>query len=534
MFRKLLAAFFAVTLMAASALSFAAATEEGAAALKKQVEDALAFPMLMAENEGQGLTLSGGVEVAPRGDYYEVKLPGAVFPAGYGFKFNIGTVIANIKPNDDGSMTVALALPTTMTAVDAAGAPLLEVRIGGQNFTGTWWPELGAFTKVDSSYKDVSLKSVNSDDFIATAATLTSSMDLKKNSDGSWSGPYGFGGSDVKLGVAKGGIVSVAIGSFAADSTYGRLNMQARKKMQDGLAASLKKAAATGQMNPDQANTLVQGMMQSLDSYMDGMSNSLVLKNVSVNASPDPAMQASGMKLEPLNLGFAQSVFAFSVDGMLQDKGNAALKLRLDGLDLKTSDADMKAVVPNNVNFEVYLDSLPMRELGKSLSNAVSSFMGMFSGMTATQPDMARQIEIQQQAQMQFMGLVAALPQQLLSAGSVLSVRDTYLRSPELDSALEGSFRANPGSPLMAEGSLTLALKGIDEIILKLQSLSQKPDADRKLAGYASMLSMIQIYAQPEAAPDGKSMRRLKFELSKDGQMLLNGQPLMPAGGMPH
>lgn len=526
--RKIIPLSLAAFMMIAAAPSHAAitATDEGAAKIKQQVEKALEFPMQLAISDGAGLKLSGNVEVTPMDGYYKVTMPGATFSAGIGFDFNLGTITANVQPNDDGSLLVKLSVPSTITASEGNGTPVAELKIGDQEFAGTWWPELAAFTQLKSEYKNITLKSIDSDDFSGAAETMTAYVNLKKNDDGTWSGPYGYGGKNVTLDFALGVAIKSRIDSFAADSSYDKINLVARKALQDKMSEALEKTPQNGQPTPDQANQMVQSMITNLTGYLDGMGSKMKATGVKVDIKSDPATAAPGETLDALSFTIASTSSQFDVTGMLKEKGDGKLHINMSGINILSDDPELKSILPSDLNFEFYMNDLPMQQLGKSLSGAIGSFMNVFSGMTGM-PDQGKQIEVQQQAMMQMLSLASTLPQQLSAAGSKLSIKNTYTKSPDLDSSLSGEIKANPTSPIIAEGSITLSLKGIDELILKLQSMAQKPDASPELARYASTLSMLQIYGQPAAAQDGKSIRMLKLDLSKEGQILLNGQPVM-------
>lgn len=535
--RKVLPAVFALAFMATSHLCYAdSATPEGAAGIKKQVEDALAFPMDLAKTQGDGLTLSGAVEVTPKGEYYEVKMPGATIVTNYGFKFDMGTLIANVTPTDGGALNVAVALPQTMKAFDETAKPIAEIKIGTQRFNGTWVPDLGTFTKVDAEYRDVTANSLTPGEFTATVASLTSTMNLTPNSDGTWSGPYGFGGSGIKLAFNKGSAADVSIGSMAANSSYDKIDLKARKKMQDTVAETLKKSQ-TSPTTPDQAGEMMTSVMGQLGGYLDGMGSDIELKDVAVvMKSAAPAQPNAPATTPDFSATLAKLGFVFDVKGMLQPKGSTTVKIHLDGLNVNESDPGVKGMIPTQTSFEVFVENLPMRDLGSSISSAVNSFMGSLVGVGGGQVDPAKQAEIQQQAQMQMMMLMTTLPQQLVNAGTTISVRNTFTNAPDLSSALDGQFKASAQSSVMTEGSMTLALTGVDEAVLKLQAASQGANPNPKLAGYASGLAMVQGYTKPEKAADGRSLRKLVLAVDPSGNATLNGTPLnalVPGGGIP-
>lgn len=399
--RKLLPAVFALAFMATSHLCYAdTATPEGAAGIKKQVEDALAFPMDLAKTQGDGLTLSGAVEVTPKGEYYEVKMPGATIVTNYGFKFDMGTLIANVTPTDAGALNVAVALPQTMKAFDETAKPIAEIKIGSQRFNGTWLPDLGTFTKVDAEYRDVTANSLTPGEFTATVTSLTSTMNLTPNSDGTWSGPYGFGGSGIKLAFNKGSTADVTIGSMAANSSYDKIDLKARKKMQDTVGETLKKSQ-TSPTTPDQAGEMMTSVMSQLGGYLDGMGSDIELKDVAVvMKSAAPAQPNAPATTPDFSATLAKLGFVFDVKGMLQPKGSTTVKIHLDGLNVNETDPGVKGMIPTQTSFEVFVENLPMRDLGSSISSAVNSFMSSLVGVGGGQVDPAKQAEIQQQAQM--------------------------------------------------------------------------------------------------------------------------------------
>ncbi len=525
---KFAAVSLAVMLLASSPQgAFAATSPEGALDLKKQVEEAIAFPLSLGKSQGQGLTLSGPVEVTQKGDYYEVKLPGAVVIAMQGFKLDVGTILINVTPGNDGELVAALSLPSSIRAVDASGALITELKIGEQHFKGTWWPALAAFTILDAEYNDISFKAMPEGSFTGSMGSVKAYANLTKNADDTWSGPYGMSGSDMKVKIGGAVQLDATVAGFKADSSYDKINLKSRKTMQDNFSQSLEKTLSAGEPTPEQAGQMVQKMLDSMSGFIDGMGSNVELTGLVLDSKPDPASTsptpAFHAKLDKVGM-------AFDVKGMLQQTGSTSFKLKIDGLNAGEADPTITGMIPNNANFELYLENLPMQTLGSSLSSALNGLMGLLGGVGFGAVDPAKQQQIQDQAQMQMIQLMATVPQQLVSAGSQISIRNTYTDSPEFDTNLDGQFKASATSPVMADGKLTLSLKGVDELILKLQSMSQAANANPSLANYATMLSMLQVYTKPETSADGKSVRKLVFEVAPDGKLLLNGEPMQGMG----
>ncbi|MDE1151707.1 MAG: hypothetical protein PW788_04140 [Micavibrio sp.] len=548
MFLKAQPVFLALFLMATTAPSFAATVnDQGAAELKKNVEDSLAFPLDMGKRNNEGLTLTGAVEVTPKDGYYEVKLPGAAFSAAQGFKFDLGTIIANVTPGDEGEYKTALSLPAIMNVYDGANAPLATITIGSQKFNGTWIPSLAAFTKVDAEYKDVAVKSSGNDDFSITTGGMTTTLDLKKNADGTWSGPNTFSAVNVKMHFNEGGGADVAFDSVTAGSASDKLNLQSRKVMQDKVLKALSDASAKASADPKApaANpvtdpALAAAMAASVESFLDGMSSSFEIANVKIHANgmavpEQPAKDGMpaipGKPAVPFDATLARMSSGFDVSGLQEEKGRAGMKLKLDGLKVAGADPALDGIIPTLANFELNVDDLPMKALSHQLGDFFTDLMAQAATATAV-PNAGEQLQMQHRMRDQVVMLMATLPQALTTAGTKLSIHNTHTDAPDLQSTLDGDFRADAAAAKMATGTLTLSLVGVDDLVQKLQAQSQAPNANPKLAGYATMLSMLQLYTQTEQGANGKSVRKLVFELKPDGQALLNGQPLSPPGRM--
>ena len=535
MFAKATPAVFALVLMAQAFPAHAASTSDaGAAQLKKQIEDGLALPLSAAQTVKEGLALSGAVEVAPKGDYYEVKLPGASFVAPQGLKFDFGTIMINVTPGDTGEYTTALSLPVTTKVYDSANAPLADITLGSQHFTGTWWPALAAFTMVDSDYKDILVKSATPGDFTVAIANVHNVLNLTKNADDTWSGPNSFQASDIKLSFASHGGGEGTIATINTNANSDKMNLKARKDMQDKLALQMQAATANPAQTPEQKSAAMASMLDNVQGFVDGLNSQFEATNIHFHANGEatpatpaqpgrPAMAAT--PAEPVDFTLAKLGSAFDVKGLQTEKGSSNMKLKLDALKVTGADPVIAGMIPSDTSFEIYFDNLPMQTLGKQLSDVFSDVVANAAAANVS-PSAGTQLQMQHRVKQEVMGLMMTLPQALIAAGSSVAIRNTHSNSAEVQSTLDGEVHASMTSPLHAEGTMTLALSGIDELILKLQALAQQPNANPKLVGYATMLSMVQTQTQAEKGPDGKSLRKMKLELTPQGMATMNGQPI--------
>lgn len=526
----------AALLFATTAQGAWAATisDSGAAELKKQVEQEMAFTVNMAKVTGTGMTMNGDITVVPKGDYYEVRVPGLAY--GHAFaKVNIGTLVMNVSPGDQGQYEMSIAVPSPLVVIDNSNKPLLELTLGKQRLSGTWWPKFSSFTRVDCEYNDIGLRTMaDTDNLTGKIRSLKSTMNLTKNADDTWSGPTEFLISDLKLGGGDKAKLDISIEKIGAKASVDNMNLQAKKDLQEKVEKLLSDSLANQQPDADQSRTLINNLLASLETYMDGMGSHMGVSNLSLTLTPDPAAPAGpdGKKEEPLVIKVGGLETGFDVTGMKQPKGKLALKISLSGLSLSDTGLDVPGVVPTDTNLEITLDNLPMKELGSAFGTVISQGVQAASS-AASSTDPTEKQALDEQAKTQIMIAAASIPMQLAAAGSTISVRNTYAKSPDITSTLDGSFAANPASPMMASGAITLLLVGIDELLQKVQTMAQAPGANPMLMMWVQGIGTVQREGELGKADDGRSQRTYKIVVDQQGKVMLNGADMFSKLGAP-
>ena len=190
---RLLSISLMVALLAFAVPSFAAPAvdEAGAAKLKKEVEDALAFSLKVGESTGEGMKMDGQVQVTPSGSYYQVKIPGIRFDMPEG-RLNVGNVVMNASPADDGAYLVSAAIPTRMTFATSNNPEAAVITIGTQKSASVWYPAYNNVTKLDSLYGNIAVAVTGKNGKPGFDVKLDQAKvvrNLVKNADGTWSGP---------------------------------------------------------------------------------------------------------------------------------------------------------------------------------------------------------------------------------------------------------------------------------------------------------------------------------------------------------
>lgn len=512
----------AAALLAAQAnLSFAAVSSEGAVDIKKQVESAISFPLKMQKSTGMGLMLGGEIEVTPKDDYYEVKLPSVSYSV-EGMKADFGTLVVNVTPSGDEYKTT-MAIPETITVYDPAKTPLATIKIGSQQFNGIWLPKYRSFTKIDAEYKDLSILSPKAGEKVAiNVGSIKSTLELSPDGNDIWSGPANFELTKLHMSAGDKGEVDFAIDSMKGSATYSKLNMQTRKDVEDKTEQALAGITKDQKPDPVQMQAMLASMVNSLQNYIDGMGSSFKMSGVHIKINPGDIKGADGKTEKPIDVNLAEVRWEFKMNGMQQEKGSLSFQFGMDGLSVSNMDAGTASIVPTASNVEVHLDNLPIQELSKGLSGL---FTSVVNSAVASQgvTDAAQKTALQGQIQAQVGAAMLSIPAQLATAGSKLSIVNTYAKAPDVGSTLDGSFTANTASPVIAQGSITLLITGLDELILKLQTMGQGSNPDPKLLGWAQGLGMLQMMGQLGKAQDGRTQRTYKLEVTADGKVMLNG-----------
>ena len=116
-----------------------------------------------------------------------------------------------------------------------------------------------------------------------------------------------------------------------------------------------------------------------------------------------------------------------------------------------------------------------------------------------------------------------SLPKLLSDHGTQLSINDTRIIMPALQTALQGKIQADANAAKQAIGQFTLSITDLANTISILQQAASQPSALPQIQQALFGLRLAQGFGQLEA--DGQTYK-YDFELNAEGQMLLNGQPL--------
>jgi hypothetical protein len=523
--RKIISLFFVFTLCGAliwPGSASAAIDDQGAAGLKKLVENELQGRLGMTKITGQGLVTEGAVAVTPKPAFYEVKIPGLSLSFGPQGKLDIGMVVINAVPGKAGEWMTSVALPATMTLYEKPDIAVASISLGSQGCKGAWLPAQGIYPRFDCLYKDILIKGTGADDFKIALGSLKMIANLKSNSDGTLSGQGGFEAGDVKIDADGKDALQLNVQKINVTSIYDRLDlsreMEIRKKILD--------AALTGAPPADEQSAALLGGLMSLTGAMpENLSNSVEAGGIVVRtknlAQPNQPMEEFSLD---------KAAFQSTLKNMRQTVSSAAVKGGFNGIKLSPANASLASLMPNALNIDMSMDNIPLKKISAMMYDTLQQMIWALK-TTPKSPADAKNL-----TENQLNSLLASLPRILQNAGASLSIQNTFIKSNEMEAALTGRIQANTIASSGITGKLTLSVNGLENVIQKLQAMAVKPLADGKINTYANGLTALSVMGEADKTADGKLIHNYVFEITDDNKILLNNmnlQPLLAPGVTP-
>jgi hypothetical protein len=485
----------------------------GAAHLKTVFSNLLSDKARHITSQGSKLVMDGDVMVEPASGYYAVTLPHLSVVAADNSRVDIGMIAVNVIPDDKPDQwKMSLALPTPLTWRDAQGAEKVKVEIGKQNFAGIWNEKLQNFTKLKAEYKDIKVNTPDKQ-FLGAANAVTLIYDLNQGSDGHWSGPVNYAANGIVLAMGDG--TAVSIGKLEAASSIQGYAFDAVNGYSDKLTALTSKISSGVSMPPDQRLALYNTATEMFGALFDSMSMKFTAENIVVT---HPVPQAPGTKI---SLGDAGLDMGFS--GFRQDKVSIQLGLHYNGLAIEPPPG-FSTATPDKFNVAVSIDNIPYKAL-------------VDLGRKALAPDPANP-----QAAA---ALMAGVPQVLQNAGVTINLHDLSSGNTLYNGVATGVLNCDAKAAKTFTGKARAEIAGLERLTAALNAQMkdpQVPDANKQgIQQIAGVVAMMQVFGQQGTNKSGQSVRTYDFELTQQGQILLNGADIntlfggqgSPAAGMP-
>ncbi len=505
MIRSGFLSFCLLALLSAPAAAQAPINDAGQQALKAQIQSFLDKQKNARQLSGGALTTEGEIIIEQADTYYAVTLPDIAITDDSGQTADIGIIAINAVPDKTpGHWKLSISMPTPITWKNAAGTPIRRLDIGGQKMSGTWNDSLSGFTTLDATYDNLRVTDMlRQKTYSVSKATVTNR--LSETSPGIWSGTIGAALTGLS-GVGANGTGNSKADSLSITMDVRDLSAAKQQQMRERLGAFAENTNPKDleTMSPAGQLALYNMVVDVMRSAGSGVGVKMDVKNFAADIPAIGGLPArqSTMKSGALDL---------NLTGLDTGKVTLVIKSLIDD---RVSPAAHKAdagLIPSDLNLNMTVNNLPFEELVK---------IGQDSIKAAGKGGAAKQ----------FAGIQAmiSLPQVLSAAGANVVITDSTFANPTYDAKVGGTMKADTQSGAGAVGRMKAEVSGLDAVIANLQGrMNTSKDAAQKarLQKTIQNLTVFNLAGQAEKRGD-KTVKIYDFELTPQGQMMLNGSDL--------
>lgn len=509
--KKMLLSSACILTMYSAPLHASEISEQGAEHLKKTFQEMVDFQQSMASMQGSMIDFDGEIKVTPANGYYAVTFPNLSYTDFSGKTTKVGVIALNAIPGKkEGQWKVAVALPMPITYFDSDNTPIGQLNIGQQKMAGLWLEDLNNFVKLDASYDNITFKDLDAQIDLKIPHTEVK-YDLEEDAKGYWSGPMQGFAENIQIlnPVEK---INITMGKVSMDMNMEGYDPRAVKSFRDKMGA-VANASNGQQMSAQHAVGIYNMVTDYLGKSSDGFSAQISVENLNVDTPAKMGNPETNVRIGKIGYGF-------DMKGFRQNDVSMTLRISFNGLDITPLPADAQAaagLIPSALNLDISVNNLPFKELVDLGSKTLSQ--------TAKNPQMA---------QMGGMQALMTLPQLFSQAGTNITFTNNHLTAPDYKAKVDGKFTADMSATQGAVGEAKMTLTGLDKIITDLQKEAQNQanpmqaqSAQQTLQG----LSMLKMFGQMDQSQ--ADTRSYHFQMTKDGQMLMNGTDInaMMGGG---
>lgn len=503
-------------LMISTAPASAAVDPAGADAVKKLVADYLDTQKNTVNADGDmTMVTKGDIIVKAAGDYYATTLPHISIQYDDGSVFEIGTITANISPGDAPNLwKMTWALPQPMTMIGANKKPEARVTFDDQALSGVWHSDINTFVQLNARYKNIVATvydEKNAPDVTVTLPEARFGINLKQGANGNWSGPSHYTASNITVeSPQEPGFVK--IGKIDAIGEITDFSPTMAKDFEDKISA-MSESMATGAV-PSAGH--VQGMYDLVLSYVGNICDSMLTKfsmhDFQVNAPAKGEEPAQKFSLQTISA-------AFGMKGFRSNDVSLNMSLDYDGF-MAEPKLDQSETIPTESRIDITIQKVPYNELVELGRSTLKSSMESGAG-----------------AELAGLQAMMLIPQLLTNAGTSVNIKDTTFGNDLYGLKMNGDVIANMQSVLSATGKARIEVAGIDKLIAEVKKQSETatdPAVKQQMGEVLAGLTMLQMVGQQQPGTDekGRAVRTYDIELTKEGQMLMNGTDMTTLPGL--
>lgn len=461
-----------------------------------------------------GITMDwqGQLLVEPLDYYYAVTFPSLTMTNPDQSYINIGKIALNVMPTEiPDSWKITGALPSPVISYKPDGTIGLRIDVGQQNFAGIWHEKLQNFIRFNARYENVKI-STPSENVSVTISVVSSVLDMNENTAGQWSGPARFTIENIQ---ADGPMATVRIKKMSMDMDIMEYDLEEAISFRENISA-LAESYGSGDV-PSLSGSHILGMydlfLGSIGTIWDGFTMTFNVEGLETTKSATVNTEE-----EKFNLGKAG--FGFGLTGFHSDSVTLNFSSEYSGLSLPSSLQDFNEATPTDLNIDISINALPFRAL---LDLGRDSLKMVFEA-----PALANMAGIQ---------AVMRAPQILTEAGTNLVLKDVFLGGDNYHILMNGMITANLNAVMGAEGKVRMEVLGLDKLLSLLNEQLQNPDNNSISRENAkktrAALTILSLIGQQDKNDKGQDIRIYNFELTEQGESLINGTDITTLFDLP-
>jgi hypothetical protein len=474
--------------------------EAGARALEAQVPEVLNY--MFSSNPDVRYSFNGDIVAEPDGDSYRVSIPGLTLNIRNEADAQFPAFTADVTPQENGWQRAEWDFPGSITVTNPRNAgDRADVTFTSTDNMMTFAPEYGMALISDVSIDDVAVR-VQGHEGTITLDSLAMTVDSELSGDG----PDSYDSR-----------TDLSADSFLIDIPEEQVHIEIANISMNGETESQRLDLFA----------ILQEHMQGIDPESSAFAEGFL--EVFSEHGDDNWMAAADYSMEINDLTFAVE----DVSGTL---GSASVSVFADDLDQpnvqlgvivavdETGSPDLPGefadVVPSTVNIDITAADAPLRaildEVRVAVGETTEPEFGL-KGRRAGTGGVAGGLE--DLDPFTLLGL-------LLESDALLEINDLLVEAPIGYVAAEGTVDPEPSAAFQAVADVSLDIAGLPEMI----SFAQRMGGDA--AQMAGLASAIAAMGRDGTDDEGTAIKEFDFQLTADGQMLLNGNDLSAMLGM--
>ena len=473
------------------AATISAQAQDRSAEVKKIVEEALAS-MIPAANI-LDVRWDGQVAVKPDGGRYAVSLPTLRLTAPTGERAELKGAALEMTPLESDRWRVQCRLFSPIRVEARDGKLVGQLSFERQRFSGLWVKGLKSFVETDGEVGGIAYTTAEGARPF-TVASISTRRRYVEGKPGQWSGP------DItqveKLAIDDVVGMSLRLQAAAVESSTSGFDIAAAAKLaEQANLASAEPAPKKAKGKPAEKGARKDA--KAIRQALNGMTIPLAAGSVS--------MRIEGFATKTDESGFAveQALYETAIDGLDRERSTARLHYSHKGAVIVPAPTDPD-FTPRTAEARLRLSNLPNAQLWQALL----TFIG----------DMA-----ERGADAAAATLAAKVPKMLSDAGVEFGLDVFKLDVGAAAADMSGVAVVEKNAVLGVAAGFNLVLTGLDAIIRSLKDGAVDEDVANVVL---PVLTIIQALGQQGEPEKGRSVRRYRFEISADGQILLNGSDI--------